>query len=142
MKLFLDTEFNGFGGELLSMALVPEHRSIEEFYCELECDFDTIVPWVRENVIPHMDQEPISVEEMQRQLSRYLGKFDTVEIVVDWPDDITYFCKALITAPGERISIPNIIKFTINSLLGSADSVVPHHALHDARAIRNDYITG
>ena len=32
MKLFLDTEFNGFQGELLSMALVPEYRNGQEFY--------------------------------------------------------------------------------------------------------------
>jgi hypothetical protein len=34
--LFLDTEFNGFGGKLISMALVPENNKIPEFYVELE----------------------------------------------------------------------------------------------------------
>ena len=36
MKLFLDTEFNGFGGKLISMALVPEDKTLPEFYKELE----------------------------------------------------------------------------------------------------------
>ena len=36
MRYFLDTEFNGFGGALLSLALVPEDG--EEFYVTLDCD--------------------------------------------------------------------------------------------------------
>ena len=35
MRYFLDTEFNGFAGALLSIALVPEEG--EEFYAVLEC---------------------------------------------------------------------------------------------------------
>ncbi len=35
MNLFLDCEFNGFGGELISMALVDEHGLF--FYEVLEC---------------------------------------------------------------------------------------------------------
>ena len=35
MRYYLDTEFNGFGGALLSLALVPDDG--EEFYVTLEC---------------------------------------------------------------------------------------------------------
>src|SRR3546814_17164199 len=35
MRYFLDTEFNGFGGELIRLALVPEHGD-QEFYALLE----------------------------------------------------------------------------------------------------------
>jgi hypothetical protein len=35
MRFFLDTEFNGFGGKLMSLALVPENNSKPEFYKEL-----------------------------------------------------------------------------------------------------------
>ena len=139
MRLFLDTEFNGFGGELLSIALVPENDSFEEFYYELETDVDLLVPWVREHVIPSMDQDAVSVSSMQKYLSKYLWQFNEVEIIVDWPDDIKYFCEALITGPGERIGIPDTVKFTLNCLLGSSASEVLHHALHDARAIKQDY---
>ncbi len=34
MRYFLDTEYNGFGGALLSLALVPEDGG-EEFYVTL-----------------------------------------------------------------------------------------------------------
>ena len=36
MRYFLDTEYNGFGGALLSLALVPEDGG-EEFYVTLDC---------------------------------------------------------------------------------------------------------
>jgi len=31
MRYFLDTEFNGFGGQLISLALVPEHLEAAQF---------------------------------------------------------------------------------------------------------------
>ena len=43
MRYFLDTEFNGFGGDLLSLALVPEHGA-DEFYVTLKSDA-AIVSW-------------------------------------------------------------------------------------------------
>ena len=44
MRYFLDTEFNGFGGQLLSLALVPEDGG-EEFYITLQHD-GPFEPWV------------------------------------------------------------------------------------------------
>jgi hypothetical protein len=37
MRYFLDTEYNGMGGQLLSIGLVPEHGD-QEFYAVLEAD--------------------------------------------------------------------------------------------------------
>lgn len=42
MKLFLDTEFNGWGGDLISMALVPAMG--EPFYCVLDHSAMPVVP--------------------------------------------------------------------------------------------------
>jgi hypothetical protein len=50
VRYFLDTEFNGFGGGLLSLALVPEDGT--EFYATLACDED-MLPWVERNVVPY-----------------------------------------------------------------------------------------
>ena len=44
MRYFLDTEYNGFGGALLSLALVPEDGG-EEFYVTMQCDAP-LDPWV------------------------------------------------------------------------------------------------
>ena len=134
-KLFLDTEFNGFGGKLMSMALVPEDPSLPEFYCELEIK-DQLHPWVRENVAPHMILVPSTHDEFQRKLGDYLWKMGDVTIVADWPDDIKYFCESLITAPGETFWPIHNIKFELDWGIQYI-SDVPHNALHDARGIRD-----
>jgi len=138
MKLFLDTEFNGFGGKLMSMALVPLDSISTVFYCELEMT-DQLDPWVRDNVVPHMFHVPCSKGEFQAKLSSYLFNFDKCTIVADWPDDIKYFCDSLITGPGERIMMPSKIEFELNLDI-EYESKIPHNALHDAVAIRNSFL--
>jgi hypothetical protein len=137
MKLFLDTEFNGFGGKLMSMALVPENAVIDNFYCELEMT-DQLDPWVKENVVPHMILVPSTRSQFQNKLASYLLKFHEITIVADWPDDIKYFCESLITGPGERLNIPTRIKFELDLNI-EYESAVPHNALDDAIAIREYY---
>lgn len=139
MRLFLDTEFNGFGGRLISMALVPEDSTTREFYKEIEMR-DQLGPWVRDNVVPHLILLPCSYSEFQQSLAQYLHEVGECTIVADWPDDIRYFCESLITGPGEMISFKHTIKFELD--LGiKYESLVPHHALHDARAIKEFYLT-
>lgn len=137
MKLFLDTEFNGFGGKLMSMALVPEYDRVPSWYCELEMN-DQLDPWVKENVVSHMILVPSTMSRFQASLSTYLLQFHEITIVADWPDDIRYFCESLITGPGERISIPTVIKFELDLSI-EYESKVPHNALHDAIGIREYY---
>lgn len=138
MKLFLDTEFNGFGGRLISMALVPEDTTKPEFYKELEIK-DQLHSWVRDNVVPHLILPPIGYGEFQNKLANYLWDTGDCTIVADWPDDIRYFCEALITGPGMMINIMHKIKFELDLSI-KYDSLVPHNALHDARAIRDVYV--
>lgn len=137
-RLFLDTEFNGFGGALISMALVPEDETLPEFYVELEMR-DQLEPWVKVNVVPHLILAPKSYSTFQSELSKYLLTIGSCNIVVDWPDDIRYFCQALIVGPGLRISTPTVIKFEMNLNIDYV-SAVPHNALYDARGIREFYI--
>jgi len=138
MRLFLDTEFNGFGGGLISMALVPEDSTTREFYKELEMR-EQLEPWVRDNVVPHLVLVPSSYNEFQQSLAQYLREVGECTIIADWPDDIRYFCEALITGPGEMISFKHTIKFELD--LGiNYESLVPHNALHDARAIKEFYL--
>jgi hypothetical protein len=139
MNYYLDTEFNGFGGKLMSLAIVPEDSNLAEFYCEIVMT-DQLHPWVKENVAPHLFAIPSTYGEFQFALSRYLLNIehDEITIVADWPDDIRYFCEALITGPGERITVPNL-KFELDFGI-EYESLVPHNALHDARAIRQYYL--
>ena len=137
MRLFLDTEFNGFGGKLMSLALVPENDSHRAFYKEIEMT-DQLEPWVRENVMPHLIMIPCSHHDFQQALAQYLWEVGDCTIIADWPDDIRHFCESLVTGPGERISMPSRIKFELDLDI-EYESRVPHNALHDAIGIREYY---
>jgi hypothetical protein len=136
--LFLDTEFNGFGGKLISLALVPENDSLPEFYNELIMT-DQLEPWVKDNVIPHLVLPRVSHKEFQNNLANYLWEVGEITIIADWPDDIRYFCESLITGPGMMINIMHKIKFELDLSINYT-SDVPHNALHDARAIKKTYM--
>lgn len=139
MRLFVDGEWDGFGGQLLSMALVPEFENgISPWYVEFEHG-PIQDPWVQENVIPHLTDEKRSLADAQRSLAFYLSleSFQLVHIVADWPEDIERFCKLLIVGPGERIDIPRMTFEVVPGLNAVEEfSEVAHHAVADARAIR------
>lgn len=128
MDIYIDCEWNGFGGELISMALVS--KSGEEWYEELGCNNPE--PWVAKNVMPHLFKKAILKHEMQFSLRQYLKQFASVNIVADWPEDIERFCALLITGPGERIDTPPL---TMSIFRIDAPSALPHNALEDARGI-------
>jgi len=128
MRLFLDCEFNEFKGQLISMALVAENG--KEFYEVLHCDNPG--PWVKANVIPTLNRPPVPFDVFQMKLQSFLFQFSTVEIIADWPEDISHFCDSLITGPGSRINTPPL-KMEIHRV--DTESSLPHNALADARGI-------
>jgi hypothetical protein len=145
VRYYLDTEFNGFGGALLSLALVPEDG--QEFYVTLQCD-DPIFPWVERNVVPYLDNVPVGLvsprmtrREAADALAAYLGTDPQPELVADWPEDITQFCSLLMIGPGQMVPVPPMT-FRLLPLQGfspAANSAVPHNALHDARSLRDHF---
>ena len=147
MRYFLDTEFNGFGGALLSLALVPEDG--EEFYVTLDCA-DPVLPWVERNVVPYLDHVPVGLvsprlsrREAADALAAYLASDPEPELVADWPEDVTQFCALLMTGPGLMVPVPPLT-FRLVPLPGfstSANSAVPHNALHDARSLRDHFLS-
>ena len=138
VKLFIDTEFNGFGGQILSIALVPLDSSIASFYREFNIT-EVLDPWVQENVIPSMVLVPKNKLEVQFDLENYINKLGDCIIIADWPDDIKYFNDLLITGPGTMLNIHSKLLFEVNRTL-EYTSKVPHNALHDAEGIRNTYL--
>jgi hypothetical protein len=148
MRYFLDCEYNGFGGELLSFALVPEDGG-EEFYAVLT---PTEPPnsWVARHVLPYLDHVPVShkAPPLEREqaailLSAWLAGLQEVEIVADWPDDIALFCRLLTIGPGRMVPVPRMT-FQLTTLPGfstAANSAVPHNALHDARSLRDHVVS-
>ncbi|HET9398021.1 MAG TPA: hypothetical protein VFO45_04310 [Sphingomicrobium sp.] len=144
MRYFLDTEYNGFGGSLLSLALVPEDGS-EEFYVVIKCD-DPIDPWVERHVIPFLDMVPeglisprLSRRGAAEALAAWLANDEAPDIVADWPEDLAQFAMLLVIGPGSMVPIPPISLHLIplGGFSTATNSVVPHNALHDARALRD-----
>jgi len=130
MKFYIDTEFNDYKGGLISIALV--NKTGDFFYKSLGCENPS--PWVSEHVIPFINIQPESKSSVQKSLEAYLSKYDSVEIIADWPEDVQHFCELLITAPGERINTPPLTMI-VRRDIDSNTSEIPHNALSDALAI-------
>lgn len=142
MRYFLDTEYNGFGGELISLALVPEYGD-QEFYTSLPLP-DAIHPWVALHVVPYLRHVPpgidnhMSREEAAAHIAHYLAGDSDPVIIADWPEDIAQLCMLLVTGPGEIAGVSGM-RFEFIRTPGfstAANSQVPHNALHDARALK------
>ena len=139
-NLFIDCEFNGMGGALLSMALVDEAGT--EWYevtLQNEKRDEEMDPWVEENVIPVLNKPNISYLEFQASLAKFLNTYQACHIIADFPDDIKHFCECLLTGPGTRLDTPPLT-MEIRRDIGARGSVIPHNALSDAKAIRRSWL--
>jgi hypothetical protein len=131
MNIYIDCEFNGHGGELISMALVAEDGA--EFYEVLNTS-EPIQPWVEQHVIPYLNKEPIPNYIFQQKLWYFLAWYTDFNLISDWPEDIKYFMQSIITKPGEMMSVPSF-SCEVRRDLSSSKSKIPHNALEDCRAI-------
>lgn len=133
MKYWLDTEFNEQGGELISMGIVAEDG--RELYFELPIAEEAWKPWVRANVKPLLTETPMAKETAQKWLARFFVGDGEPHICCDWPADIAHLCTMLDLGDGKRLGA-NRWTFELRGKLG-AKSDTPHHALSDARSIRD-----
>lgn len=138
MNIYLDTEYNGFGGELISMALVAE--SGEEWYRVLPCPEP--VEWVKQHVMPVVHKRVCSRDpqlarrRLSMSLGRWLRRFTCVHITADYPADLQLFCQALLLGRGCFLLVPPMtleLRRDLPSVTKS--SAIPHNALEDARAL-------
>lgn len=143
MKYFLDTEFNGFGGALLSMALVREDGlSLYLVAPGVETRFYN--PWVHDNVLPilHACPHPPIVAPLKRwggAIAIFLEGDPAPHIISDWPDDIRYLCEVLITGPGLMVKTADRLAFDVvrvDSYPTDLPGAVQHNAWWDAMALR------
>lgn len=150
MKYFLDTEFNGFGGELISLALVREDN--ESIYLVYDAP-KVIEPWVMENVMPILTHIPSPLPGMahfdvsQPEGALLLGEFfrrdpTTPYIITDWPDDIRYLCQAVITGPGMMANIPRMIfdMVRVDAYPTKVEGAIQHNAWWDAKALQDCFV--
>lgn len=142
MKYFLDTEFNGFGGELISLALVREDG--ESGYWVFG-DFGTPAAWVAENVLPIVWSCPHGKPKLwdktaaAMDVAWFLRDDPDPVIVTDWPADVRYFCELVEFPMGKMAPIASL-KFELHRVdcyPTTLPGAVQHNAWWDAMALRH-----
>jgi hypothetical protein len=112
MRYFLDTEFNGFGGALISVGLAAEHGG-DDYYVVLPLP-EAIEPWVAQHVVPYLRSVP---DMLYNQLDRvaaahdiaaYLAADPDPTIIADWPEDIALFCRLMMPGATDVVDLPGL----------------------------------
>lgn len=152
-RWFMDTEFdeNGSTIKLISIALVSEDKS-QEYYRVLADGWhpDDCDDWVKANVLPHLDGQYASrqqvASDLQLMLLRggqkpelwgYFADYDWVVFcqlfgrMVDLPQGMPMYCRDLKQEMARR----HLQKDVLPEQDGTA-----HNALADARWIRDAYV--
>ena len=135
-RLYIDCEFNGFGGELISMALVGDDG--REWYAVLP-EPRIWDAWCFEHVLPMLDKEAptiraISREEFRVSLRCFLDQYQNPIIVADWYVDLVHFFSAF-AGRDHSESMPVNCRAELVLDLPDLQPTFPHNALSDARAI-------
>lgn len=134
MKVFIDTEFNGPKGFLISLGAVTFYG--EEFYAEVNKPSVDYVPWVKDNVVPHLTGPSYSWAVFCQKVKEFLESFDDtrIEICYTSHQDMRYVHMIL--------KETGVIKGkTIRQVLYKLQpghrlpSVTAHNALSDAHAL-------
>lgn len=133
--LYLDCEFNGHEGELISLALVSDHDDVE-FYEVLQLP-EVVHPWVREHVVPLLNKPAVDHGEFRQKLWSFLRRGSRQDIVADWTQDFVHLLEEITMPDGVRLNVDFNMR-----LVSDLDCrpAVPHNALSDARALRLAYL--
>jgi len=143
---YIDCEFDGHNGPLLSMALVRE----DGHSIHIQTIAKANDPWVRKNVVPYMDAHMASAicrvqpNAVGDEIRWFLDDCRMPHIIADSPVDIGRFCQALSTgADGGWASAdyPRMTFEVVNIDCYPTDLVgaVQHNAWWDAMALRHAY---
>lgn len=150
MRYALDCEFDGHGGPLISMALVPFSGS--DAYYVYNPNYEPNDPWVAENVMPILKQIPDGIRydvDTPEWFGVYLRDYlysimqdPSPQIFADSPVDIWRFCQVISTDsrgnwrstdfPSMSFEVYNVDCWPNEHL---PDEAVQHNAYWDARAL-------
>jgi hypothetical protein len=95
---YIDCEFDGHNGPLLSLAIVGSSSSIH-----IKTDAVASDPWVMANVLPMMDNHDaatsvqVPAAAVGTEIRKFIGPVLAPTIIADSPVDIGRFCRALST---------------------------------------------
>lgn len=164
MKYYLDCEFFGWGGDIISLALVGEtdrelYLAFDQEELEREARIVTLEDerkWMLDNVLPIIDAPGAVAQrvglcrsDIRRMWPHYIAHFlrqhpGDIHIVADWPEDIRLLCELLMVGPGQT-NIPGqrvIFEWVREDAYPTTlPGAVQHNALWDARVLRH-HLTG
>lgn len=132
---YLDTEFNGHGGELMSLALVSPMGPV--FYEELTLP-KNVDPWVAAHVVPKFtNKRPMPYTLFRTMFQIFISGYANPLIICDWHADANHFLK-LLEGPDFGSSLDFECRINIlKTPPGQPVSDLPHNALADAKALMN-----
>lgn len=153
IRYYLDTEFNSFGGSLISLGIAREdgeclYLVVPVYEIERLRQEEGMDPWIEENILPILFSIPegviatvSEVKEWGPLISDFIYRDGEVpQIIVDWPSDAGDFAKLLLTGPGTAVPMGNQTHITILRHIDvyptTLKGAVQHNAIWDALAIR------
>lgn len=142
-RYYIDCEFDGHNGPLLSIALVHEDGDS----IHIQTHLDAFEPWVRQNVMPIMDshcaQKAVRVRynEVGGVIRAFIGDCTSPTIVADSPVDIGRFCRAISTGQDGQWASANYdgMRFEVHNVdcyPTTLEGAEQHNAWWDAMALR------
>ncbi|MCA3277631.1 MAG: hypothetical protein ING26_19165 [Roseomonas sp.] len=144
MNFYIDCEFDGHNGPLLSFAMVRD-----DGYGLHVVARDIIIsdPWVANNVFPIIDSHnadiscSVRINEVGRVLRDFIGACQYPKIIADSPVDIGRFCRAISTGsdggwmPADYPGMTFIVR-NVDCYPTTLEGAVQHNAWWDAMALR------
>jgi hypothetical protein len=147
MRYFIDCEFDGHNGPLLSLAIVPNLVSARSLY--VTTDAEAKDPWVIENVVPLLDQhradavQNVPVNMVGHVVRGYLsGQGEAWPVIIaDSPVDIGRFCRVISTGADGEWASTDFARMTfevrnVSCYPTTLKGAVQHNAWWDAMALR------
>lgn len=148
-RFYIDCEFDGHGGALLSFGIVAEGgRSLHVRTMEQAHD-----PWVIANVLPLMDQHnapasaQVALNDIGPVLRTFMGDSEAPVIVADSPVDIGRFCAAISTGfdggwASADYPMMTFVVHNVDCYPTALPGAVQHNAWWDAMALRHRLAQG
>lgn len=145
-RYYIDCEFDGHNGPLISMALV--RNGAADSLMIIICGAQVIDPWVAENVLPviHNDKAESTAWCVENDVGgcvrEFIGADPQPVIIADSPVDIMRFCRAITTAADGQWASTDYERMTfivenVDCYPTTLKGAVQHNAWWDAMALRH-----
>jgi hypothetical protein len=157
-RFFFDTEFNGFGGDLISAAITRQDGKTIYFIDDEKLNdlimSKTLDPWVEANVLPILYAVPPQTILYHMPTSEWGAAISDIiyddgampTIYADWMSDIADLMNLFITGPGTGVPMGNETHLVCLRHLDVYPTTLPgavqHNAAWDALALRHWYMEG